>query len=125
MGSSRYLVAVAPAGIAAKLSRNRAAQIKDPVVRSYGELETAIEVGPSAGVSVPALLNPYDSLRARGYSWPPLGTPKAYPPKSQTCLVSPVGLAATALRPCCLGHPRERVSALGSRTIGRGRKGLE
>ena len=50
------------AGIAAKLSRNRAAQIKDPVVRSYGELETAIEVGPSAGVSVPALLNPYDSL---------------------------------------------------------------
>jgi len=49
-------------GIAAKLSRNRAAQIKDPVVRSYGELETAIEVGPSAGVSVPALLNPYDSL---------------------------------------------------------------
>jgi len=50
------------AGIAAKLSRNRAAQIEDPVVESYGELETAIEVGPSAGVSFPALLNPYDSL---------------------------------------------------------------
>ena len=61
------------AGIAAKLSRNRAAQIKDPVVRSYGELETAIEVGPSAGVSVPALLNPYDSLTStsmRCGTWP-------------------------------------------------------
>ena len=50
------------AGVAGKISRNRASQIKDPVVESYGELDTAIEVGPSVGVSVPGVLNPYDSL---------------------------------------------------------------
>ncbi|WP_370191398.1 MipA/OmpV family protein [Qipengyuania sp.] len=50
------------AGVAAKLNRNRATQIEDPVVESYGELDTAFEVGPSAGVSFPGLLNPYDSL---------------------------------------------------------------
>lgn len=50
------------AGIAASLNRNRASQIEDEVVRQYGELDTAIEVGPTVGVSVPGLLNPYDSL---------------------------------------------------------------
>ena len=50
------------AGIAAKLNRNRASQIEDPVVESYGKLDTAFEVGPSAGVSFPGLLNEYDSL---------------------------------------------------------------
>ena len=49
-------------GIAGKLNRNRASKIEDPVVESLGELDTAIEVGPTAGVSVPGLLNPYDSL---------------------------------------------------------------
>lgn len=49
-------------GIAARLVRNRASQIEDPVVESLGELDTAIEVGPTAGISFPALLNPYDSL---------------------------------------------------------------
>lgn len=50
------------AGIAAKINRNRASQIKDPVVEQYGELDTAIEVGPALGVKFPALLNPFDSL---------------------------------------------------------------
>lgn len=50
------------AGLAAKLNRNRATQIEDPVVLSYGELDTAIEVGPTAGVSFPGVLNQYDSL---------------------------------------------------------------
>lgn len=50
------------AGVAAKLNRNRAAQIEDPVVESYGKLDTAVEVGPTAGVSFPGVLNPYDSL---------------------------------------------------------------
>ena len=50
------------AGVAGKISRNRASQIKDTVVESYGELDTAIEVGPSVGVSFPGVLNPYDSL---------------------------------------------------------------
>lgn len=47
-----------------KLNRDRADLdgIKDPVVEAYGELDTAIEVGPSVGVSFPQLLNPFDSL---------------------------------------------------------------
>jgi MipA family protein len=49
-------------GIAAKLNRNRADQIEDPVVLAYGELETAIEVGPTVGIVFPRLLNPFDSL---------------------------------------------------------------
>ena len=49
-------------GVAARLQRNRAAQIEDPVVASLGELDTAFEVGPTAGIGFPALLNPYDSL---------------------------------------------------------------
>ena len=50
------------AGVAARLNRNRASQIEDPVVLSFGELDTAFEVGPSVGISLPGLLNPYDSL---------------------------------------------------------------
>lgn len=49
-------------GVAAKLNRDRASQIEDPIVKAYGELDTAIEVGPTAGVSFPGVLNPYDSL---------------------------------------------------------------
>ena len=48
--------------MAAKLNRNRASQIEDEVVLSYGELDTAFEVGPTIGVSLPGVLNPYDSL---------------------------------------------------------------
>lgn len=49
-------------GVAGRLNRNRASQIKDRVVSAYGKLDSAIEVGPTVGVSFPALLNPYDSL---------------------------------------------------------------
>lgn len=49
-------------GIATRIRRARASQIKDPVVASLGKLDTAIEIGPSAGLSIPAVLNPYDSL---------------------------------------------------------------
>ncbi|MGB3166913.1 MAG: MipA/OmpV family protein [Alteraurantiacibacter sp.] len=50
------------AGIAARLRSNRASQIEDPIVERYGELDRAIEVGPSVGVNFPAVLNPYDSV---------------------------------------------------------------
>lgn len=50
------------AGITARVQGNRASQIEDPVVELLGELDTAIEVGPTAGISFPGLLNPYDSL---------------------------------------------------------------
>lgn len=49
-------------GVAGRLNRNRADQIEDDVVEAYGELDTAIEVGPTVGVSVSKLLNPFDSL---------------------------------------------------------------
>ena len=49
-------------GVAARMRSNRASKIEDPVVEAAGELDRAIEVGPTAGVSFPGLLNPYDSL---------------------------------------------------------------
>ena len=47
-----------------KLNRDRVklSAIKDPVVEAYGELDTAIEVGPSAGVTFPQVLHGFDSL---------------------------------------------------------------
>ena len=52
------------AGPLIRINRDRvdADDIDDDVVALYGELDTAIEVGPSVGVSFPAVLNPYDSL---------------------------------------------------------------
>lgn len=49
-------------GVAARLNRNRASQIEDDVVEAYGELDTAIEVGPTVGVTMPGVLHQYDSL---------------------------------------------------------------
>ena len=49
-------------GVALRINRNRADQIKDRVVKQYGELDTAIEIGPALGVKLPALINPFDSL---------------------------------------------------------------
>ena len=49
-------------GVAARLRSDRAANIKDDVVASLGKLDRAIEVGPTAGVRIPGVLNPYDSL---------------------------------------------------------------
>lgn len=50
------------AGIAMRLRSDRVDQIKDPVVKSLGKLDRAFEVGPTAGVSFPQVLNPYDSV---------------------------------------------------------------
>ena len=49
-------------GVAAKLNRNRAWQIEDAVVQAYGELDTAIEVGPTVGLNFPGVLHQYDSV---------------------------------------------------------------
>ena len=49
-------------GVAARLNRNRVSQIKDPVVEAYGKLDTAIEVGPTVGISISKLLSDFDSL---------------------------------------------------------------
>jgi outer membrane scaffolding protein for murein synthesis (MipA/OmpV family) len=49
-------------GPTARLRMSRANQVKDDVVKLLPELDAAIEVGPSAGVSFPGVFNPYDSL---------------------------------------------------------------
>ena len=49
-------------GVAGRLRSDRNNQISDDVVASLGKLDRAIEVGPTAGVSVNQLLNPFDSL---------------------------------------------------------------
>jgi len=49
-------------GVTGQWRGNRSRQIEDPVVESLGELDAAIEVGPTAGISIPRLLNDYDSL---------------------------------------------------------------
>lgn len=49
-------------GPSARLRRNRVSDIKDPVVRALGKLDTAVEVGGNAGVTFYKVLNPYDSV---------------------------------------------------------------
>ncbi len=49
-------------GPAFRLRNSRADQIEDPVVEAAGELDRAFEIGPSAGVSFPGVLNQYDSV---------------------------------------------------------------
>ncbi|WP_338447392.1 MipA/OmpV family protein [Pelagerythrobacter marensis] len=47
-------------GFVVGLNSNRASKIEDPVVKAAGKLDRAVEIGPSAGVSVSGMLNPYD-----------------------------------------------------------------
>ena len=51
-------------GPTVRVRTSRTGDIKDPVVAAAGKLDTAWEVGGSAGVSVSGVLNPYDSLGA-------------------------------------------------------------
>jgi outer membrane scaffolding protein for murein synthesis (MipA/OmpV family) len=49
-------------GPSVRVRMSRANDIKDDVVELLPELDTAIEVGPTAGVSIPGVLHQYDSL---------------------------------------------------------------
>ena len=49
-------------GLVARVRGNRTGNIDDPVVASLGELDTAVEVGPTIGISIPKVLIPVDSL---------------------------------------------------------------
>ena len=49
-------------GPVANVRRDRVSRIKDPVVKTLGKLDTAVEVGANAGVTVYDLLTGYDSL---------------------------------------------------------------
>jgi len=53
-------------GVVARLRSDRASSIEDEVVESLGELDRAVEVGPTAGISLTRVLNPYDSLTFSG-----------------------------------------------------------
>ena len=45
-----------------RFRNDRVNQIEDPVVEAAGELDTAVEVGLSGGVSFPGVLNPFDRV---------------------------------------------------------------
>ncbi|HEX7709656.1 MAG TPA: MipA/OmpV family protein [Sphingomonadaceae bacterium] len=49
-------------GPAARVRANRATDPKDPVVDLLPRLKHTVEVGPTAGFSIPKVLDPYDSL---------------------------------------------------------------
>lgn len=49
-------------GVNARLRSNRAQQIKDPVVKTLGKLDRAVEVGPTAGITYRGLFNQYDNF---------------------------------------------------------------
>jgi MipA family protein len=53
-------------GPVARLRSDRDGRIKDRVVRTLGKLDTAVEVGANAGVTVYDLLSSYDSLTLSG-----------------------------------------------------------
>ena len=53
-------------GFVARLRSDRANRIEDEVVESLGELDRAVEIGPTVGIGVTRLLNPYDSLTFSG-----------------------------------------------------------
>lgn len=53
-------------GVAARLRSDRATQIEDEVVESLGELDRAIEVGPTVGFRVGEILHQFDSITVSG-----------------------------------------------------------
>lgn len=54
------------AGPLVRVRLDRNSKIKDPVVRTLGKEDVAIEVGATAGVSFSGVLNPYDTLTVSG-----------------------------------------------------------
>ncbi len=49
-------------GLAGKVRLDRTRDTHDPVVNRLGKLSTAVEIGPTVGVSFPHVLDPYDTL---------------------------------------------------------------
>ncbi len=61
-------------GPVVRLRSSRAVSIKDPVVKSLGKLDRALEIGPSAGVTFSKVLHDYDSLSINlDVAWDVLG----------------------------------------------------
>ena len=51
-------------GPVVRIRSGRTGDIEDPVVAAAGELDTAIELGPTAGVTYSGVLHPFDSISA-------------------------------------------------------------
>jgi outer membrane scaffolding protein for murein synthesis (MipA/OmpV family) len=49
-------------GVAGKVRLNRTRKTGDPVVDRLGKLDTAVEIGPTVGLTFPHVLNAYDSF---------------------------------------------------------------
>lgn len=82
-------------GLVARLNSDRADRIKDPVVAAYGELDRAVEVGPTAGISFPRLLNPFDSLTASvDVTWDVAGAHGGMAVSPQVTYFTPLSRAA-------------------------------
>ncbi|MEL7446537.1 MAG: MipA/OmpV family protein [Pseudomonadota bacterium] len=85
------------AGPAFRFRNDRASQIEDEVVELAGELDTALEVGLAAGVSVPGVLIPVDRLsfdvEAR---WDVLGAHDGRVIEPRISLFSPLSRGAAA-----------------------------
>ena len=64
-------------GVAGRLRSERSSNIQDDVVKSLGELDRAVELGPVVGISKSQALNPYDSLSAQVvFGWDVAGAHK-------------------------------------------------
>ncbi len=82
-------------GPVVRLRFDRARQIKDPVVKRLGKLDTAVEVGGQAGVQYSGLITPFDVLSATvDVRWDVASAHKGMVIQPQIAFVSPVSRAA-------------------------------
>lgn len=84
-------------GVNGRLRSNRAQQIKDPVVKSLGKLDRAVEVGPTAGITYRGLLNQYDNFSVNvDVGWDVAGAHKGMVVSPSVSYLTPVnrGMAA-------------------------------
>lgn len=82
-------------GPTVRVRTSRTGDITDPVVKAAGKLDTAVELGGSAGVSVSGVLNPYDSLGATvDVRWDVAGAHKGRTISPSISYFTPVSRAA-------------------------------
>ncbi|MXP26004.1 MipA/OmpV family protein [Altererythrobacter indicus] len=87
------------------LRRDRVGRIKDDVVERLGDLDTALEVGPQAGITFPGVINPYDQFNISvNAQWDVLGAHKGMTISPSVSYLTPLsrgiqaGLSVSATR---------------------------
>lgn len=84
-------------GLAARLRSDRAKQIKDEVVESLGELDRAIELGPTIGLRFPKILHPFDAISvSTDVMWDVNGAHKGMVVMPSVSYFSPLSMGAAA-----------------------------